>query len=517
MTGKTPYVLIVLDGWGYRDETDTNAISLANSPVWDNLWRNQPHCLISGSGLDVGLPPGQMGNSEVGHMNLGAGRVVNQDFTRITKAIADGSFSENNIFNKTLTTLTTSNKALHIFGLLSPGGVHSHEDHIRAAVKLAFETGVRQVYVHAFLDGRDVLPRSASTSLADMQSHLESLSQEFKSTGGIASIIGRYYAMDRDNRWERIESAYNLLASAEAEFRYDCPVTALKAAYDRDESDEFVQATAIMINNSVVTIKDGDAVLFMNFRADRAREITRAFVDDHFDHFKRSFRPRLSNFVMLTEYAADINTDCAFKKVSLRNSMGEYVSSLGKTQLRLAETEKYAHVTFFFSGGREKPFEGETRKLVPSPGVTTYDLKPAMSAPEVTDELVGGILSRDYDLIICNYANGDMVGHTGSLDASIKAVECVDQCLDRIVNAVHEANGHCLITADHGNVEKLRDHETGQPHTAHTSELLPLIYVGDKAIGFQQSGGCLCDVSPTLLKIMELAQPDEMTGRSLIV
>ena len=336
------------------------------------------------------------------------------------------------------------------------------------------------------------------------------------SEAGIASIIGRYYAMDRDNRWDRIETAYRLITEGQAEFSFDCPLEALDAAYAREQSDEFVPASVIKIRGETINMLDGDAVIFMNFRADRAREISRAFVDHQFDGFERQIRPALSQYVMLTEYAADINAVSAYTKDALQNSMGEYISSLGLKQLRLAETEKYAHVTFFFSGGRESEFEGESRTLIPSPDVATYDLQPSMSAPQVTDTLVETIRSRNVDLIICNFANGDMVGHTGNLKASIEAVECLDHCLDRIVSAIEAVNGHCLITADHGNVEQLQDPNTGQAHTAHTSELVPLVYVGNKQIGLELKGGTLSDVSPTLLDIMDLQQPIEMTGKSLI-
>ena len=365
MPAKTPYVLIVLDGWGHRDESDANAIHLANTPVWDKLWQDRPHCLISGSGPDVGLPRGQMGNSEVGHMNLGAGRVVDQDFTRITKSIQSGDFFENPAITEMAQTLAHTGKTLHLFGLLSPGGVHSHIDHIKAAVTLAFDQNVRAVYVHAFLDGRDVPPRSAMSSLQDLQKTIQELARP-SGKGGIATIVGRYYAMDRDNRWERVVRAYDLVTTGQSEFSYPDPITALEAAYARDESDEFVQPSTIFTDGNPVSINDGDAILFMNFRADRAREITRAFVDDNFDGFERKHRPELSNFVTLTQYAEDIDTPSAFTRDSLANSLGEYIASLGMKQLRLAETEKYAHVTFFFSGGREAPFTGESRALIPS-------------------------------------------------------------------------------------------------------------------------------------------------------
>jgi 2,3-bisphosphoglycerate-independent phosphoglycerate mutase len=509
-SAKTPYVLLILDGWGHREDTEDNAIALAKTPNWDSLWQNQPHCLISGSGLDVGLPAGQMGNSEVGHMNLGAGRVVDQDFTRITKAIDDGSFYTNSTLAGLAANLKQTGKSLHIFGLLSPGGVHSHEHHIHAAVDLAFNAGVSKVYVHAFLDGRDVPPRSAKDSLARLQKHIQT-----KGEGGIASIIGRYFAMDRDNRWDRVEAAYKLITTGESAYQFEDPVMALEAAYARDESDEFVQATAIQTNGTSTKMAEGDAVLFMNFRSDRAREISRAFTEVDFKGFKRATQPALSAYVTLTEYATNIDAQVAYAPANMKNSIGEYVANQQLTQLRIAETEKYAHVTFFFSGGQETPFIGEDRTLIPSPTVATYDLQPEMSAPELTDKLCAAIESRRYDLIVCNYANGDMVGHTGDLQAAMKAVECVDQCLARILSSLEPTGGHCLITADHGNVEQMSDHQTGQAHTAHTCELVPLIYVGSKAPNLQQQGGTLSDVSPTLLDLMSLAQPAEMTGKSL--
>lgn len=511
MTTHIPYVLIVLDGWGYREDTEGNAIALAHTPVWDDLWQHRPHALISGSGLDVGLPPGQMGNSEVGHMNLGAGRVVDQDFTRISKAIADGSFYGNPVLVDTMRNLAQSGKALHLFGLLSPGGVHSHEDHIKAAVKLARDEGVACIYVHAFLDGRDVPPKSAMSSLESMEELLRGAGD-----GRIASICGRYYAMDRDNRWERTRIAYDLVTAGDAEFESPSPEDALTAAYERGETDEFVKPTAITANGKRVAMQDGDAVIFMNFRADRARQLTRAFVSPEFAGFERKRRPSLAGFVTLTEYAADIDAPCAFGPDTLVNTMGDYLSSMHKTQLRLAETEKYAHVTFFFSGGREQPVAGEQRLLIPSPKVATYDLQPEMSAPQVTDELVKAILSREFDFIVCNYANGDMVGHTGLLPAAVEAVECIDRCLGRIAEALEQAGGHCFITADHGNVEQMTDHTTGQPHTAHTSDLVPLIYIGDRDIELD-SGGTLSDIAPTLLDLMDIDQPPEMTGHSLLV
>lgn len=509
---RIPHLLLILDGWGHREERDANAIQLAETPHWDNLWQNRPHTLISGSGLDVGLPPGQMGNSEVGHMNLGAGRVVHQDFTRISQAIEDRSFFENPVLKQAIGAANKHRGAVHIMGLVSPGGVHSHEEHIKAAITMAFAEQASAVYLHAFLDGRDVPPRSAADSLQQLDDHIKSLGK-----GGIASIVGRYYAMDRDNRWDRVSCAYALLTESASEFVAASAVAGLEQAYDRDESDEFVQPTSIGIEGETISVNDGDSLIFMNFRADRAREITRAFVTEDFSAFERKKIPQLASFVCLTQYAADIDCPCAFEPEALTNTLGEYLAHLNKSQLRIAETEKYAHVTFFFSGGKEALVEGEERVLVQSPAVATYDLQPEMSAPELTDKLVGAIESGKFDVIVCNYANGDMVGHTGNLSAAIKAVQCVDDCLLRITNAIEAANGHCLITADHGNVEQMSDHETGQAHTAHTSELVPLIYVGASASAFDDKlKGTLADVTPTLLSIMQLPQPSEMTGHSLI-
>ncbi|WP_250654947.1 2,3-bisphosphoglycerate-independent phosphoglycerate mutase [Alkalimarinus coralli] len=510
---RTPTALIILDGWGYRDESEANAISNANTPFWDQIWKQNPHTLINTSGMAVGLPEGQMGNSEVGHMNLGAGRIVYQNFTRITKDIDDGGFYSNPAITGAINKAVTAGKAVHIMGLLSPGGVHSHEDHIIAACELAAKQGANKIFVHGFLDGRDMPPRSAESSINVIENKLKTLG-----VGRLASIVGRYYAMDRDNRWDRIESAYNLLTLAEADFTYADGISALQAAYDRDENDEFVQASIIQgSEDESATINDGDAVLFMNFRADRAREITRSFVEgEEFSGFSRKKVVQLADFVMLTEYAADINTACAYPPSDLPNTLGEYMEKQGLSQLRIAETEKYAHVTFFFSGGREALFKGEDRELIPSPDVATYDLKPEMSAPELTDKLVSAIKGGQYDLIICNYANGDMVGHTGKYDAAVKAAECLDDCLRKVNEALHEVGGQCLVTADHGNAEQMVDPVTGQPHTAHTTLPVPLVYMGNKAISLRE-GGKLSDVAPSLLSLMSLAQPEEMTGESLIV
>ncbi|MGI9276018.1 MAG: 2,3-bisphosphoglycerate-independent phosphoglycerate mutase [Endozoicomonas sp.] len=503
--------LIILDGYGHREATEFNAIHAASTPVMDKLLKDNPNSFISGSGMDVGLPEGQMGNSEVGHMNLGAGRVVYQDFTRITKSIMDGDFFENEAFTGNIDKAVKAGKAVHILGLMSPGGVHSHEEHINAMVELAEKRGAKEVYVHAFLDGRDTPPRSAESSLAKTDALLKG-----KGIGRVASLIGRYYAMDRDNRWERVQEAYDLMTLGKVEFTAKTAVEGLKAAYERDENDEFVKATALIgdSGDSAATVNDGDTVVFMNFRADRAREITRAFVDTDFDGFKREKKPAMAGFVMLTQYAADIKTVCAYPPSNLPNTLGEYMEKLGKTQLRIAETEKYAHVTFFFSGGREEPYEGETRVLVDSPKVATYDLQPEMSAPEVTEKLVAEIKSGRHDLIVCNFANCDMVGHTGVFDAAVKAVEAVDESIGKVIAALKETGGQCLITADHGNAEQMVDPETGGIHTAHTCELVPLVYAGPQDI--KLNDGILSDLAPTLLKLMDIPQPEEMTGKSLL-
>lgn len=507
---RKPYVLIVLDGFGHSDNPESNAIMAARMPNWDRLLRENPHSLISGSGEDVGLPDGQMGNSEVGHMNLGAGRVVYQDFTRITKAIRDGDFFENTALTAVVDKAVVTGKAVHILGLLSPGGVHSHEDHLAAMVDLAAQRGATKIYVHAFLDGRDTPPKSAQASLAAMEEKLRTLGR-----GRIASIIGRYYAMDRDNRWDRVEQAYRLLTEGVAVRRCASALEALQQSYADGVTDEFVKASLIVPDGeAAAVIDDGDAVVFMNFRADRAREITRAFVDEVCTGFERNRRPRLAGFVMLTEYAASIRAPVAYAPEKLQNTLGEYLASLGKTQLRIAETEKYAHVTFFFSGGREEPYAGENRILIPSPKVATYDLQPEMSAPEVTDALVGAIKSGEYDLLVCNYANGDMVGHTGVFEAAVQAVEALDVCIGRLYAAIREVGGEMLITADHGNVEQMQDPSTGQAHTAHTCERVPFVYVGRPAQ--IREGGILSDVAPTLLTLMDIPVPPQMTGQPLV-
>lgn len=508
---KSPKILIIIDGFGFSDSDKYNAISAANAPCWQSLWANNPKTLISTSGMAVGLPEGQMGNSEVGHMTLGAGRVVYQNFTRINKAIADGDFFTNPVFCEAIDGAIENDKAVHIVGLLSPGGVHSHEDHINAMLEMAVQRGAKKVYIHASLDGRDCPPRSAKPSLEKTQALCDKLG-----VGKIASIIGRFFSMDRDNRWDRVEQAYRLMTEGHAPHIAKSAVQGLEAAYDRDENDEFVQATAIVAQGeSAVTMEDGDAIISMNFRPDRAREITHALIDEQFDGFNRQKQPKLSSFVMTTEYEATLDLPCAYPPENLVNSLGDYLASQGKQQLRIAETEKYAHVTFFFSGGREALYDGEERILIPSPDVETYDQQPEMSAFEVTEKLVEAICSGRFDTIICNYANCDQVGHTGDFEASVKAVEAVDNCLKQVLDAAATQQGEVLITADHGNVEEMFDESSNQAHTQHTTLPVPLVYSGPRQISLD-SGGSLADIAPTILDMMGLDKPAEMSGRSLI-
>ncbi len=501
-----PMMLIILDGWGYREEISNNAIAAANKPNWDKLWQTCPRTLISGSGLDVGLPSGQMGNSEVGHLNLGSGRVVYQDYTRISQSLEQGDFYNNTVFIEALKSAQANNSKVHIMGLLSPGGVHSHEDHFFAMLELALKQNIANIACHAFLDGRDMPPQSARPSLEKLH-QLCSKSE----SAHLASISGRYYAMDRDQRWDRIASVYNMLTIGEADYHYDDALMALEAAYEREETDEFVKPTLIGHQHR---IQDDDVVIFMNYRSDRARQLSRAFIEPDFSGFQRQQVPALSHFVSLTQYAADIASEVAYPPLEHKNVLGEYLASLNLKQLRMAETEKYAHVTFFFNGGRETPFNGEERELIPSPDVATYDLQPEMNAFLVTDKLVEAIQEQQYDVIVVNFANPDMVGHTGNFNAAVKAIEAVDLCLGRIIDVLEETGGEALITADHGNAEKMQDHETGQKHTAHTSEPVPCIYFGRKA-QTMMNDGVLADIAPTLLHIMGLDIPEEMTGRPL--
>ena len=503
---KKTTALIILDGWGHREEQDNNAIAHANTPILDGLRGTHANTLISGSGLDVGLPPGQMGNSEVGHVNLGAGRVVYQDFTRVTKAIEDGDFFENPVLIENLDVAIQADKAVHVMGLLSAGGVHSHEEHIFAFLRMAAKRGAKKLYLHAFLDGRDTPPRSAKGPLQSADAVFADLG-----LGKIATVIGRYYAMDRDNRWDRVMSAYNLLAHGKSNEVASNAIDALEASYKRDENDEFMQATVI---GEAVPLEDGDAVFFMNFRADRAREISRPFVEKNFNEFNKGKHIELGAFVTLTQYAESIDAPAAYPPVPLVNVMGDWLAQHNKTQLRISETEKYAHVTFFYSGGREDLYVGEERILIPSPKVATYDLQPEMNSAELTDKLVAAIDSGKFDVIVCNYPNGDMVGHTGNFDAAVKACEAVDSCVGRVVEAIKRNGGDCLITADHGNAEKMQDEKTGQAHTAHTSELVPFIHVGKNSTA--RIGGTLSDVAPTMLYLMGMEQPKEMTGTTIV-
>lgn len=506
-----PVVLLILDGWGHREDPADNALAQATLPNWHRLLANAPHTLIHTEGRHVGLPDGQMGNSEVGHMNLGAGRIVYQDLTRIDAAIEDGSFFANAELVAACEAVKAAGKTLHVFGLLSPGGVHSHELHIFAMLDLAKRQGVPRVAVHAFLDGRDTPPKSAEPSLRALQDLCAELGNAH-----IASVSGRYYAMDRDKRWDRLRLAWDAMVEARSDHHAASGVAALEAAYARGENDEFVLPTVI---DGAQPMADGDAVVFMNFRADRARQLTAAFVSPAFDGFDAR-KPSLARFVCLTEYDAKLPAPVAFAPDDLRQTFGELLADAGLTQLRIAETEKYAHVTFFFSGGREDVFAGEERILIPSPKVATYDLQPEMSCPELTAKLVEAIGSGRFDAIICNIANPDMVGHSGDLHAAILAAQAVDVAIGEVDAAVRKAGGALLITADHGNLEMMRDPATGQPHTAHTVGPVPLVLVlpesaGQRAVTLR-SGGALRDVAPTLLDLLGLAQPADMSGRSLI-
>ncbi|QNM97936.1 2,3-bisphosphoglycerate-independent phosphoglycerate mutase [Chitinimonas koreensis] len=511
MTTVTPVLLLILDGFGHRLEGDDNAILKAVKPNWDRLTRDYPYTAINASEQFVGLPAGQFGNSEVGHLNIGAGRVLQQDISRVDCDVADGTLGRNPVLADAIGKALALGKTLHILGLISDGGVHSHENHIHALIREAHAAGVRHINVHAFLDGRDTPPRSAELYLGRLQAVCDACPG-----ARIVSVVGRYYAMDRDKRWERVEPAWRLVVNGEAAHVAASALEALHAAYARGENDEFVQATAIRDDGIARRIEDEDAVVFMNFRADRAREISVAITDPAFDGFVRDRVPTPSIYATLTRYADSYPYPVAYEKAKVKNGFGEWLSSLGLKQLRIAETEKYPHVTYFFSGGEEKEFPGEDRVLVPSPKVATYDLQPEMSAAVVTDKIVAAIESGQYAAIVCNYANGDMVGHTGKLDAAVKAVETLDACVGRCVAAMQAAGGEVLITADHGNCEMMWDPASGQPHTQHTTDLVPFLYVGRKATLAPMGEGALQDIAPTLLAMMGLPQPAEMTGRSLI-
>ena len=506
---KQTTLLLILDGWGHSKDNYFNAINNANTPNWDNIWKNYPKTLLNASSLEVGLPSGQMGNSEVGHVNIGAGRIVYQELTKVDKAINDGDFQKNEALCNAMNNVLKNDSALHLMGLLSAGGVHSHENHIIAAIKMAKEKGIKKVYLHAFLDGRDTPPRSAEEPIKKAENLLKELN-----IGHIASVSGRYYAMDRDNRWERVEKSYNAIVNGQTETTANSALEALENSYTNDINDEFVLPTCIAKNGEIIKVNDNDSVIFMNFRADRAREISHAFVDEKFESFDRGTKKDI-NFVCLTQYDAKLTCPVAFPPEQPKNTLGEVLAQNDKTQLRISETEKYPHVTFFFNGGQETEFKNEDRILIPSPKVATYDLKPEMSAPEVTEKLINAIDSGKYDCIICNYANSDMVGHTGNYEAAIKAIEYVDICIEKVKNAILKVNGNMFITADHGNADMMVNPETKKPHTAHTTNLVPFVYIGNKKVHLNHENGKLSDIAPTMLKVMDLNIPSDMTGTEI--
>ena len=509
---KKPTVLMILDGYGLNEKVNGNAVAEAKTPVMDKLMAECPFVKGNASGLAVGLPDGQMGNSEVGHLNMGAGRIVYQELTRITKEIEDGTFFENEALLQAVENVKANNSALHLYGLVSDGGVHSHNTHIYGLLELAKRHGLKKVYVHCFLDGRDTPPASGKDYVQELTDKMKELG-----VGEVATVMGRYYAMDRDNRWERVEKAFRALTKGEGDEATD-GVSAIAASYEKGVNDEFVVPAVVMRDGKpVATIQDKDSIIFYNFRPDRARELTRAFCDDAFTGFEREKKLDLT-YVCFTEYDVTIpNKLVAFHKVELHNTFGEYLAAHGKKQVRIAETEKYAHVTFFFNGGVEEPNQGEDRILVKSPKVATYDLQPEMSAYGVCDKLVEAIKSDKYDVIIINFANPDMVGHTGIEPAAIKAVEAVDECVGRAVEAIKEVDGQMFICADHGNAEQLIDYNTGEPFTAHTTNPVPFILVNADPAYSLREGGCLADIIPTLIELMGMEQPKEMTGKSLLV
>ena len=509
---KKPTVLMILDGYGLNAKAEANAIAEAKTPVMDKLMAEYPFVQGDASGLAVGLPDGQMGNSEVGHLNMGAGRIVYQELTRITKEIQDGTFFENPALLKAVENCKKNDSAIHFFGLLSDGGVHSHNTHLYGLLELAKRNGLTKVYVHGFLDGRDTPPASGKEYAEQLDAKMKEIG-----VGEIASVMGRYYAMDRDNNYDRVKLAYDALTKGEG-LTAESGVAAIQASYDRDETDEFVKPTVVVKDGQpLATIKDKDSVVFFNFRPDRAREITRCFCDDDFKGFDRPNRVD-ATFVCFSDYDPTIpNKDVAFHKIAVTNTFGEWLAANNMTQARIAETEKYAHVTFFFNGGVEEPNKGEDRILVNSPKVATYDLKPEMSAYEVCDKLTEAIRSGNYDVIIINFANPDMVGHTGVEEAAIKAVEAVDECVGKAVEAIKEVDGTMFICADHGNAEQLVDYETGAPFTAHTTNEVPFILVNYDEAYTLKEGGCLADIVPTLIETMGMEKPAEMTGQSLLI
>jgi 2,3-bisphosphoglycerate-independent phosphoglycerate mutase len=511
--GKKPTVLMILDGYGLNEKTNGNAVANAKTPVMDKLMAECPFVKGNASGMAVGLPEGQMGNSEVGHLNMGAGRIVYQELTRITKEIEDGTFFENPALLAAVENCKKNHSDLHLFGLLSDGGVHSHNTHMYGLLELAKKNGIENVYLHAFLDGRDTAPTSGKGFVEEALKKMEEIG-----VGKIATVMGRYYVMDRDNRWDRVEKAYKALVEGIGETA-DSAVAAVEQSYAKGENDEFVLPTVVLENGKpTAVVKDQDSVIFYNFRPDRAREITRAFCDEEFAGFERAGGRKKTTYIAFTEYDVTIpNKIVAFHKVEITNTFGEFLAANGKTQLRTAETEKYAHVTFFFNGGVEEPNKNEERLLVKSPKVATYDLQPEMSAYKVCEGLVDAIKSDRYDVIIVNFANPDMVGHTGVEAAAIKAVEAVDECVGKVVAAVKEVDGQLFICADHGNAEQLIDYETGAPFTAHTTNPVPFILVNYDPAYTLREGGCLADIAPTLIEMMGMEQPEEMTGKSLLM
>ena len=507
MAKGLPLVLMILDGWGYSEKKSHNAIASAHTPQWDTWWQTRPHLLLEASGTPVGLPQGQMGNSEVGHMHIGAGRIIPQDFTRINQAIEEGQYAQNAVFLRLINEIKKSGQALHIMGLLSEGGVHSHQNHLFKFLSLCAAHSVTNIHLHLFLDGRDTPPKSALASLEALNKELQAYKH-----ARICSITGRYYAMDRDKRWQRLEPVYRLLTEGKSNYQFNTPEDCINSFYEQDIHDEFIPPSQI---GATSVINDGDSVFFFNFRADRARQLTDALVSKDFQGFERHKKPQIKHFVTMTHYADSLPTECAFPPLILHNTLGEIIAAHGMTQLRLAETEKYAHVTFFLNGGSEQVFPHETRLLIPSPTVATYDLQPTMSAPQLTEALIHAIQSQAYDVIICNYANADMVGHTGNFAATQEAIEYLDKAMHDIWQALSALNGQLLITADHGNAESMFDDHTHQAHTAHTNQPVPLLYVG-KDLHFNTTKGSLIDIAPTVLSLLDITPPKEMTGKNLL-
>lgn len=506
-----PLLLLILDGWGHNDTQEYNAIKAANTPNWDKIQQNYPYTTLDASGLAVGLPVGQMGNSEVGHLNIGAGRCVYQSLTRINKSISEGDFANNALLNTTFATLKKSGAHCHLFGLLSPGGIHSHQDHLFALIRLAKEHGIEKIVCHVFLDGRDTPPQSAMASINALNALFVELG-----CGQIASISGRYYAMDRDKRWDRIQYAYDCMTQGKSDYHFETAALALEAAYQRGETDEFVKPTVIHTSGvAPCLITDDDVVIFMNFRADRARQLTQAFVSPDFSGFTRLQVPKLASFICLTEYDKALSIPVIYPPEQLVNTLGEVIANQGWPQLRIAETEKYAHVTFFFNGGVEAPFPLEQRQLIPSPNVATYDLQPQMSVVAVADKVVEAILSKQYPVIICNFANADMVGHTGNFAATIKAIEEMDQQFAKVLAALEETHGICLISADHGNADCMEDAKTHVPHTAHTNAKVPFVVIGAGRLTLRKNA-TLSDIAPTVLALLNIDKPVQMTGCSII-